>query len=111
VHHLRAEKALANLAEQTQAFTCCHLFDLAAVEIQKPQVQDILAVTPLHDELPARPIGNLGVKDFNFDLAIDACHRVAYTRDAGFILISDRQVEREVPFIAKTNLRELLRKR
>ncbi|MGF6792012.1 hypothetical protein OKW27_006349 [Paraburkholderia sp. 35.1] len=109
MHHLHAEEAAPHVAAHAQARAGRHLLDLRAVEIQKAQHEFVaVGVAQLHEQLPARAIGDLIVEHHAFGLRDAAGQQVTDRRQRGFVFVAHRQMQHEVDVACEAEFGELV---
>src|SRR5437667_5796755 len=96
MRHLGAEPAAAHFAEgpHAQAFLsrALELLQLAAVEIEKAQHHAV----GVHDQLAARPVGDLGSLDLRLDEHRLSGRRAVRCSQRRPVLVAQRQVKHKV---------------
>ena len=110
VHHLQPEEAAARVAPHAHALAHRQRLLLRGVEVQEAQHQVVAAgvaagvvsgvvsgvITQAHHQLPARAHLHLAGADHAFDLRMLAIAQRGDGRDARFVFVAHRQVQRQV---------------
>ena len=104
MHHGPAQKAALHLAARPNARPHGQRFLLRGVEAEKAQRAGVGAVVHRHQQLAARAEGDLAGGDGGLDLQRVALACVGQAGDAGFVLITQRQVQRQVDITAQAQL-------
>src|SRR4051812_37439924 len=92
MEHLGPEEALAQLAHQAYARARCKLLLLARVEVEEAQMQNLVAVAHAADQRALGPELHQRVFDLALDLYSFAAVGVGEPREAGLVLVAQRQV-------------------
>ncbi len=106
MHHLRAGQSAAHAAERADAPANFELLQLRGIEVQEAQRQFAAVVAHGDAQLPASPVDDVGRDDLGLDLRFAARHQLGDRRDAGFVLVAQRQVQHEVPVARQPGARE-----
>jgi hypothetical protein len=108
VRHLGAEEAPAHFAERAHApafvRSVLELPQLAWVEVEEAQHQPF----GVHHELAPGPVHDLRLEDPRFDAHRGSLGRPIDRRENRFVLVAQRQVQREVEPRAQPELEEFL---
>ena len=104
MHHFAAHKAAAQLAAHPHARTHAQGFLVRGVKVQKPQGAGVAAVIKRDAQLAAWAKSNFAVGHLAFDLHHLAIARIGQQGDAGFVFITQRQMQRQVNVTAQAKL-------
>ncbi len=112
MHHLQTEKAAAYLAHETEARTGLEQLDVAGIEVEEADAEDIAAVVAdRHGEHAARAIGDTDFVDRGLHLCGEAGAQNTDRGDAGFVFPAQRQVQHQIGVAGEAQLRELVGER
>ena len=110
MHHLGTEKTVPNLAEDAQAAPIVaggfQLFGLATVEVEEAQHQFAAGIGDTRHQLTARAKLYRHIKHLSLDLHRRTRQSSVDQRDAGFIFVTQRQVQHEIIAPRQTKLRQ-----
>ena len=106
VHHFARQKTAAQLAAHTHARAHGKGFLVRRVKIEKAQHAAVAAVVHLHAQLPARLESDFAMRHLSFDLHHIAVTRIGQPGDAGFVLVAQRQVQRQIDRARQSQLIE-----
>ena len=106
VHHLCAEKSLANFPEQAHARAGCQLLHLAAVKIEKTHGQHARLVFDRTHQLALGPVLDRIVGDDSLDQCGRALGRCADAMKLRFIVVAHGQVQHEIELALYAQLGE-----
>ncbi len=104
VHHLVAEEAGTHLAEEPHAPAGRELLRLARIEIEEPDPQLVVALVQLHHEGAARAELHVRLDDLGFHERGHPGAHFLQRREAGLVLVAQRQVQDEVELRADAEL-------
>ena len=96
VHHLQPEKPAARLTPNPDPAADRQRLLVRRIEVQEAQHQVGVVVAQPHDQLAPRAKLHLAVADHAFDLGHVTVAQRRNGRDAGLVLIAQRQVQRQV---------------
>jgi hypothetical protein len=96
MHHGPAQEAAAQLAAHAHLRAHGQGLLVRGVEVEEAQRAGVAAVVQRHQQLAARAKTDLAVRDRALDLRQLPVARVAQLHDAGFVLVAQRQVQRQV---------------
>ena len=110
MHHFSAKtadkRAPPNLTAHPHARANAQGFLVRRVKVDEAQHTAVAAVVHRHPQLPARLEGDFAVGHLGLDLNHVAVPRVSQPGDAGFILVTQRQVQRQIDVTAQAEFFE-----
>ena len=96
MHHLAAKKAAAGLTAHPHPGAHGQGFLVAGVEVEKAQQQAVAVVGDAHQQLAPAAQVDLAILHDALDLHRLAVGAVGNRRDPGFVLVAQRQVQRQI---------------
>src|SRR6202521_820874 len=96
MHHLVAEEAGPDLAEEAHALALLELLHLARIEIEEAHPQVFLAVGELQHEGSPRAVLHLGCHDLGLHQHGGAGLRILQRRELRLVFVAQRHVQHEV---------------
>ena len=106
MHHLAAHEPAADLAAHPHPRADAQGFLVRRVKIEKTQQAGLAAVIHRDQQLAPRADLDFAVHHLPFDLHHLAVARIGQPDDAGFVLVTQRQVQRQVDVAPEAELFE-----
>ena len=109
MNHLVAVKPVFDFAHGADAFADRHLFLIAGVKVDEAQKKDASGIVgDLDNQLLARLEGNFLMDDLALNLTRHADRRVFNRHDVRLVLVTQRQMQNQIPCSVEVEFVELL---
>ena len=104
MHHLAADKTAPNLATNAHSCADAERLLMRGIKMNEPENAGVAAVVNRHTQLSARAKCNFAVGHHALDLHQVTIARVPQHDDAGFVLVTQRQMQGQINIAAQTEL-------